>query len=331
MMQRPEATVPSAVARPALERAVLEEAAGWLVRVREGALDAAESQALTQWLEVSEQHRRAWALAQEMAGRFDKVPPELALPVLRTRGRQRRQAVGALAALMAVGLGVVAVRRQPGWQSDYATATGERRSLVLEDGSLLELNTRTAVDIRFDAQQRLVWLHEGEILIQTGPDALAGGIHRPFRVGTPQGSVRALGTRFSVRLLDGDAVQVAVFEKAVEVEPVTAMTRPVRVEARQQTRWSQRQAEPVQPVADNLDAWTRGILAVVDMRMADFLEEIGRYHAGHISCDAAVADLRVTGSYRLDDVALSLQSLAGSHPVQVRFLSRYLVRVSSVA
>lgn len=310
---------------------MLEEAAGWLVRVREGALDAAESQALAQWIDTSEQHRRAWTLAQEMAGRLDKVPAALALPVLRTRGRQRRQAVGALAALVAVGLGVVTVRRQPGWQSDYATAAGERRSLVLEDGSLLELNTRTAVDIRFDARQRLVWLHEGEILVRTGRDEVAGAVYRPFRVGTPQGSVLALGTRFSVRLLNGSAAQVAVFEKAVEIEPVAGMSQPVRVEAHQQTRWSQRQAEPVQPATESLDAWTRGILAVVDMRLADFLEEIGRYHVGRISCDAAVADLRVTGSYRLDDVALSLKSLAGSHPVQVRFLTRYLVWVSPAA
>src|SRR5690606_11580505 len=82
-----------------------------------------------------------------------------------------------------------------GWTADYRTATGEQRRSVLADGTQLQLNTASAVDVAYDANSRRLVLREGEILITTAPDP-AG---RPFFVQTPQGIVQALGTRFSVR------------------------------------------------------------------------------------------------------------------------------------
>jgi hypothetical protein len=73
------------------------------------------------------------------------------------------------------------------------TASGQRRSFTLDDGSRLGLNSHSAVDLLFDADQRLLVLRRGELLIQVAPDP-----HRPLRVRTAQGQVQALGTRFLV-------------------------------------------------------------------------------------------------------------------------------------
>jgi hypothetical protein len=55
------------------------------------------------------------------------------------------------------------------WASDYATGTGERRVFTLPDGSLMQLNTCSAVDLAFIDRQRLVRLKHGELMINCNP------------------------------------------------------------------------------------------------------------------------------------------------------------------
>lgn len=324
--------------RPALDRALLAQAAQWLVRLKDGPLDDRDAEALARWVARSEQHRQAWALAQAMQQQLDGMPAGLARPVLaRTAAgagadAQRRRTVRTLAALLATGLLAAGVQRAAPWRpllADFATGTGARRQTRLADGSLLELDTDTAVDLRFDATTRTLLLLRGEILVTTGKDAGHAGAHRPFVVETAQGRVRALGTRFAVREDGAGETRIVVYEDAVEVMPAQGVGPPRRVGPAQQLRFSaaqvlQEQAAPVQS-----DAWTRGMRVAVDEPLDHFLAEMGRYHRGVILCDAAVAPLRVTGAYGLDDVPAAVASLQDSHPVRVRFLTRHLIRVSA--
>ncbi|KAG1389316.1 hypothetical protein G6F59_015591 [Rhizopus arrhizus] len=75
---------------------------------------------------------------------------------------------------------------------------GREAVQVLVDGSVLHLDTGTAVDIAFDAHARLLRLRHGQMLVETAADPQRPA--RPFRVTTPYGTLQALGTRFSVRL-----------------------------------------------------------------------------------------------------------------------------------
>src|SRR5690606_33586604 len=136
--------------------------------------------------------------------------------------RGRRAAVAKLAILLAAlpagWLGWRAVKEK-GWAADYRTALGERRDIRLADGTRVTLNTRTAIDVRFDSRQRTIILREGEILVQTAPDTAYP--RRPFKVQSIEGGMEALGTRFSVRE-DGGRTHLAVLEGAVRITPKDA-------------------------------------------------------------------------------------------------------------
>ncbi|WP_261014827.1 FecR family protein, partial [Streptococcus mitis] len=82
---------------------------------------------------------------------------------------------------------------------------------LLADGTHIWLNALSAMDVRFDAQQRLLHLRFGEVLIDTAKD-----LQRPFLVDTAHGHLRALGTRFSV-LHGEDNTTLNVFDGRVEV------------------------------------------------------------------------------------------------------------------
>ncbi len=213
------------------DTAVLEEAAGWLVRFQSETLSAADRAAFERWRGRSAAHAAAWARVEDMLRSFGQVPPDLGARTLRQLERPgRRQALRSGAGLLLLGPAAwLAWRELPWheWSADARTATGEQRRMELADGTRLLLNTATAVDIQYTAEQRVIWLRAGEILLTTGKDPAP--VHRPFIVRTAQGSVQALGTRFMVRD-ERDGIRVAVFEGAVAI-------RPAASDARRGTGW----------------------------------------------------------------------------------------------
>ncbi len=223
-----------------LDPRVAREAAHWLMRLHPAAEpDDAERRACLAWRASHAQHELAWQRAQQFNKKFTVMPAELGKAALgRPAARQRRQAVKTLAVLLtAAPAGILAYQHLPvaAWGAAYRTATGERRSVQLADGSRVQMNTGTAFDVVVDDTQRLVLLHEGELVIQTAPDARAAP--RPFRVRTADGLIRAIGTRFCVRC-GSDWSEVGVFEGAVEVTVGAAGQRVVA--ANEQLRFSPR-------------------------------------------------------------------------------------------
>lgn len=203
-----------------VDRRIVHDAAAWLVKLHGDEMTARAHVRLAQWCSQSPAHERAWQAANELARTFGAVPADIGHATL-GRPRDRR---AALKVVVAVAL-VSPLAWHYSQRAAYRTATGEPASFILDDGSVLTLNTASAADVVFDGQQRLVILREGEMLIDAASDALA----RPFRVRTTQGSLRALGTRFAVRQRAG-CTELAVLAHAVEVR-ASALAQTVIVPA----------------------------------------------------------------------------------------------------
>ncbi|WP_454725446.1 MULTISPECIES: FecR domain-containing protein [Cupriavidus] len=308
--------------------AILNEALQWLVTLWSGEASRAEREACEQWRRTSPAHEAAWQRVQSLDDRLGAVPANLAAPTLRgARQRARRRAV--LRSLMlAGGAGTLgwAMRNDVPWRSwaaDYRTAHGEQRQLVLADGTHLTMNTATALDVRFTADERRVLLRAGEIYVATAHETAAA--HRPFIVETAQGSVRALGTRFSVRQADTTS-SVVVYEGAVSVWPTHSLG-PQRLEAGETTTFAGDRVEPPSRVEGSAPGWTRGLLIVEQMRLDAFIRELGRYRRGYLRTDPSVAALRVSGVFPLDDTDRALASLERAMPVSVRYATRFWVSI----
>uniref|UniRef100_A0A1I8ADV8 Sigma-70 family RNA polymerase sigma factor n=1 Tax=Steinernema glaseri TaxID=37863 RepID=A0A1I8ADV8_9BILA len=137
------------------------------------------------------------------SARLGGMPQQLAWNVmekstLRESGPNRRTLLKGL--LLGAGASSLAWQGYdvaPRWMADLRTRTGEQRQAALADGTLLVLDTDTALDVLFNASTRLLVLRAGEVHVTTGKDS------RPLLVRSAQGDLRALGTRFAVRQLDG--------------------------------------------------------------------------------------------------------------------------------
>ena len=310
----------------------LDQAFDWMAVLLSGSATEAEHQALAAWRAADACHEEAWQQLMQMQQRLQAVPPQLASRTLRTArapAAGRRKALRVLAWGAGTGVALYAghgALERSGQLAALHTGTGERREHRLADGSVVTLDTGSALDLRYTATERRLLLRAGAIHVRTASDP--AGAHRPFIVETPRGTLQALGTRFSVRLDGGGAAgrdRVEVFEGAVAVAPLQGPSR--RVEAGE---WADFGAETVQagvlpPQGDA--AWTRGLLVAERMRLEDFLAELSRYRRGVLRCDPAVAGQIVSGVFSLDDSDATLAALQGALPVRVRRTTRFWVTV----
>ncbi|MDF9757286.1 FecR domain-containing protein [Pseudomonas hunanensis] len=303
----------------------LEAAATWYVQLNDGDADIARTQAWRDWLAASPAHAEAWSRVEKLQHQWSTVPRQAALSGLGAAQAQRREVLKVLGLLLAVGGGTWLASEQVPYRALLAqqrTGSSERRSLRLDDGSQLELNVDTALDVRFDAQVRAIQLYRGEILISTASDAA----RRPFIVHTDNGSVRALGTQFSVRQT-AQQTQVGVLQSAVEIRPQRHLDQVLRLDAGQQAGFDRDAIGRAQALTADSAAWVQGMLSVNDWRLGDFIAELGRYRPGVLRCAPSVQGMRISGSFAIDDTDIALANLPKSLPVRVRYLSRYWVNV----
>ena len=281
------------------------------------------------WLAADPLHAQAWQRIAGIDGQLRGLPPAVALQTLAARGMGRRHAVR-LAVLLAGGAGGLLAARYtaPGerawqqWAADLSTATGQRREAVLADGTRLMLNTASAVDLRYSESERLIVLRAGEILVQSASDTA----HRPLRVRTAEGTVRAIGTRFTVRQHEG-ATAVAVLQGAVELQPLHGTAAASRLSAGEQGRFTGTRTSPATPLPDSAGAWSEGMLVADDMPLEDFIAELARHRPGLLRCTPEAGRLRVSGAYPLADTDRVLAALTHTLPVLVRSRTGWWVTV----
>jgi transmembrane sensor len=310
-----------------IDRRIAREAARWFVRLQSPGVDESQHQACARWRAERPEHERAWQLAESFSARSRLIPESLASATLdRVPDQARRRAIKALALLIMAGPAALIVQRSAHWQqfaADMRSGTGERRDFTLTDGTQIQLNTDSAIDIAFTDHQRKVRLVRGEILITTGKDSL----NRPFVLETAEGAIQPIGTRFAVRQFS-DSTQVAVLEGAVQVSTLTQPDRVVRLDAGQQLRFDKQRIEPACAVQPEQTDWSRGVLKADHMRVADFARELSRYRPGLLRCDPAVAELQVSGAFQLFDTDQALDALAQVLPVSILYRTRYWVTIT---
>ncbi len=316
------------------DAAVIREAARWLVRLHSGEAGPEDHAAFERWRQGDPEREVAWQRAQRLSQQFNAVPPALGVPLLTRQRRANRRAV--LRTVAALGVTLPAawlgyrLAASPSGGEAYRTAVGGHQDLTLADGSQVQMNTDTDVDVRFSEHTRMLQLRAGEVYVRTASDP--SGTARPFIIETPQGRLRALGTRFVVRRPEGDDATTAltVLEHRVEVT-LRGGGAPRIVNAGESLRFTANAFLPARPAGPEAPGWTRGVIEASNMRLDAFLAELSRYRRGVVRCDPAVAGLRVSGVFRLEDTDAVLAIVARTLGLRVVERTRYWVTLSSAA
>lgn len=201
----------------------------------------------------------------------------------------------------------------------YRSAVGQRSKIDLPDGSTVELNTDTVIEVEFTPQRREFRLVRGEALFDVEPDA-----SRPFIVNSDGERVIALGTVFSVRKIAGELV-VSLFEGEVQVERLADLSvgakavRSARLDAGQQLVTGTTQEFQVSPLdGEAALGWRTGRLVFDGDRLKDVVTELNRYSVRKLALgDPELGKLKVSGTFRTGSAEAFASALSVALPVSV--------------
>ncbi|MDD2059773.1 FecR family protein [Pseudomonas sp. GD03860] len=313
---------------------VVKQAIHWMLKLRENGNNPLLQQQCEHWRAAQPEHELAWQRVQSLHQELNlrALPGAgVALQTLENSNQRlhRRQALKLLGG--AVILGSAAwlgkdLKALDDWTSDYASGTGERRSFRLPDGSLLQLNTDSAADLAFDSRQRLIRLKRGEMMLTCANDT-AHPAGRPLLVQTRHALLEGFDARIVVRQ-EADCTQVSISQGNLAVHAPGALQW---FSAGQSVRVDVLGVSLLQQQTMDAGAWVEGLIVTRDMRLAEFLAEIGRYRHGYLSCADDIADLRLSGVFRLQDTDKLLQLLPQTLPVKLSYRTRWWVRLERLA
>lgn len=303
----------------------------WLARLHAHDCSVAERDAFQRWRDADPAHAAAYDAVHELWQRsahvrhhddaFAAALREARRMPPRTRGLRdwTPQLAAAAVVLAVVGLLAYLVLPTAPPPVHYATALGEQRTIALEDGSQLVLDTGTEVQVRYGRRQRDLTLNSGQAEFQVQRDS-----SRPFVVHAPGGTVTATGTRFQVRvepaldtvtLLEG---QVVVAAQPAQGESITATLTPgERIAIEPGGQLTARTTLPEDDLA-RLRGWTQGQLVVRDWPLENVVAELNRYSSIHLElADPSLRDLPISGRFKTGDPQTFARSLAYGLPIRV--------------
>lgn len=276
------------------------QAADWLQRRDFWAWSDDDQAALDAWLEESWAHRVAYHRLEAAWRKTDRlVALRRPFPPKETRASGEKIIpfmIRSAAACAFAGLIGLTYFHSPSPQGKtYSTNIGGHETVVLADGTQIELNTATAIRVVDEADRRQVWLDKGEAYFSVKHNP-----SRPFVVWTAGRQVTDIGTKFNVRQ-DTSRLEVAVMEGQVSVGGTASAPSQALILSKGDILVATAQSmsvlkKPEQKISKDL-GWRRGMLVFDDVPLSRVIGELNRYSTRRlVAADDATGRVRVSAT-----------------------------------
>lgn len=293
-----------------------EEASRWLA-ARDTLGIAANDPAFDRWLDADIRHRVAYLKLEAAWRRSERLrdlkPLDRAADpdLLKIHRRPWPTAIAASIAVLSVAIGTWIYVDRFRWQR-YETPVGGLSRVALDDGSVIDLNTNSAIRVRL-GRMREVELERGEGRFDVAPDST-----RPFVVTAAGANVRALGTAFTVRLRAPTQVDVLVSEGRVAIASDRVHAPPLYANEAAVVLPDSVSVSRIEPqlVARRL-AWTSGRIVLQGETLSEAIAEFNRYNKRQLAFEPSIATLRVGGNFDATDPESFAAALASAFHLRI--------------
>lgn len=347
---------------------IAAEAGRWDARLRAPDCSEDDRARFAEWRDADPERRLAFERAQEIVTIFRDNRARADIRALRDaalfasrrhrRGRRLWAALAAGVAAVAVAAIVWTALPEHAWHASlqqliasidtllarshlaiHATDVGERATVTLADGSIVELNSKTRIEVAFSRHTRSVELIEGQALFQ-----VARNSRRPFVVRAADRAVTAVGTAFDVRL-DATSVRVTLLDGKVTIQDAASKAESSAPPRRETQLVPGQQfvarlagadasddggASPASNVVTGsgtvrtidvtkVTAWRDGRIFLEDLTLAEALTEMNKHSRIQIRIgDPALAQVRVNGMFRAGRQQAFVTALEQYFPITAR-------------
>jgi len=311
-----------------------EEASIWVARLERG-LTQKEEQDIQAWMALDQRNRTELMTLAALWDQMDSLSKLSELvPHTRQRSFGMNLAVAASVAALLVAGGLYLLAGQPSMpepeiarevreirdnEARYETPVGDRSTIYLNDGSIVQLNTDTRLEVLMLPNERRLILERGEIHIDVAHDTA-----RPLRVLVGDRVFEAVGTSFNVRIDESQEIELIVTEGRVRVavRPVDSQEQLVLpiVSANERVMTDHQRSKEVELLEpDEVEvrlSWREGNIVFRGESLSNAVHEVGRYtNLEFVIQSDELKQLRVAGLFKAGDVEGFLASLRASFDI----------------
>lgn len=312
-----------------IEDHIMQMAARWYIRQNEAQENASQEPAFEAWLAASEQHHKAYQLVCETMGAFDSTEQlgQLSQAIAKKqtdarikRGKKLAKLTSSLATvLVSVGVAWFGHTQYQDWQASptmqlaKATAVAQMLTQTLEDGSVVNLDANSQINVRYYRQYRLVELQKGQAVFAVKRDP-----SRPFIVQTKIAKVTVLGTYFAVNQLQ-NTVRVSVDHGKVKVESTLNPSQQVTLQAGQVAEITNELAPHlINKNAADAFSFKDGKITFDQSDMSEVAQTLSRYVTPQVTTtQKGTSSPHISGVFSIKEAQLFLNELPKYVPVKV--------------
>jgi len=307
-----------------------EQAVAWFIRLRADNVSNEDRKSFNQWLEQDTAHRRAFDEICVMWGDTDLLN-SLRINAkshgIAPKPKKKRYYLSpriplALAACLVLAV-MLASPMQVLLKADYSSAIGERKTVLLEDGSTAMLNTDSAIAVNMEDGKRSVKLFKGEVFFDVKPDP-----SRPFLVRAEHSTTRVLGTRFFVNHRQ-ESDEIKVLSGRVEVSDNQIWKDPVVLgEDEMVAVYDTKIGQPKKLDSKLATSWINGFLAYENETLESVINTINRYRPGMVFFrDDSLRQLKVNGRLSIRESHDMLKVLQRTMGLKMTYVTDWVVIV----
>lgn len=306
----------SSAASGTLDQKLLDQAAYWIVRLRSDRCALSDKKEFSNWLESDPQHANAFDQVLDTWQASAHVSNE---PEQNHRSSQW-QYISAMAATVLVAVAAILWQSNKDaniYQQSFSTQAGEFAQVELPDGSIVELNTNSKIDVHFDDKARHITLYQGEAYFDINSDN-----QRSLEVDLGDATVSVLGTEFNIRK-KSDNSHIIVTEGRVKVSEKTgheqiAGDKAVLNQGQQISVFKRTGLGLVMPKQNSQDInWRERTLVFQETNLQQALEELNRYLKQPVdTSDESLQYSKVSGTFSLDEPDTTLSALIETFSIE---------------
>lgn len=218
----------------------------------------------------------------------------------------------------------------------YQTDLGKQADFVLEDGSVIHLNTDSKIQVSYTQKRRLIQMIRGEAHYEVAHDP-----NRPFDVLAKEKQISAIGTEFAVRLTN-EGLNITVTEGIVgittpENDTTSTESDPRKTYKALLSRNDKMVITDQVSTIERVDAgeiekelyWRSGKLRFDSDTLADVINEVSRYTDQQIILeDQDLQGLRIGGVFRAGETEALLKAIELTFDLKIERIDKKTISIS---
>lgn len=318
-----------------MEEKILEQALEWILLLDENDVSQEQLNELEAWKNNSETHQYIWNKVEnthkKLTMHSQQLPQHLTKNILSNKKTHKLIPYKFIYVFLIGGSTLSAcfyMFNDHDFSADYQTRYGEQKTVILDDGTRILLNNKTAFNVNYDKDKREIALKFGEIYIETAKDHN----RRPFTVLNKDGVMLALGTAFNVQQ-NNHSTTLSVIEHAVEIQAVQRQNKQI-LKAGYSVNFDASQiSKATNTNTENL-IWHKGLVLANRNSLDEFSKIIEKNYGVNvvISSDFSFEDLakiEVSGSYPIHDQERLIELLEQTYPIKIEksfFTKKWIIQ-----